>query len=71
MFFSTANWPKEIEALLPKQRPFLDCVIDSAGGPIVAQVGKLMKEGGIIVCYGQYEYHFHPSSSKYGIKKII
>ncbi|PKK65632.1 NAD(P)-binding protein [Rhizophagus irregularis] len=46
------DWPKKLKALLPNDRPFLDSVIDSAGGEIVSQTTKLLRPGGIIACYG-------------------
>lgn len=39
--------------MLPKSKPLLDVVIDSAGGPIATQVARILKNGGIISCYGQ------------------
>jgi NADPH:quinone reductase-like Zn-dependent oxidoreductase len=48
------------------QRPYLDVVIDSAGGDIVSQTSKLLKSGGKFVCYGMYGFRPVPvlSSSK-------
>lgn len=45
-------WPKALLKLLPKDRPFLDAVIDGAGGDIVGSTWKLLKTGGVIVSYG-------------------
>lgn len=47
-----AAWPKTLATLLPKSRPYLDAVIDSGGGPIVNQVTRVMKHGGVVSCYG-------------------
>ena len=30
----------------------LDVVIDSGGGNIMAQTGRILKHGGSVVCYG-------------------
>ena len=46
------GWPKTLRKLLPKDRPFLDAVIDGAGGDIVGSTWKLLKFGGVIVSYG-------------------
>ncbi|RIA92932.1 hypothetical protein C1645_691185 [Glomus cerebriforme] len=46
------EWPKKLKALLPNDRPFLDSVIDGAGGEIVSQTMKVLRPGGIISCYG-------------------
>lgn len=46
------DWDKQLAALLPKDRPFLDAVVDGAGGDVVSRTVKLLKVGGVIVCYG-------------------
>ncbi|KKY36880.1 putative zinc-binding dehydrogenase [Diaporthe ampelina] len=46
------DWDKQLQKALPKERPFLDAVIDGAGGDIVAKTTKLLKPGGIISLYG-------------------
>ncbi|KAF3767388.1 NAD(P)-binding protein [Cryphonectria parasitica EP155] len=46
------DWDKQLAELLPKDRPFLDAVIDGAGGDIVAKTVRLLKPGGIISQYG-------------------
>lgn len=50
---SVASWPKTFASLLPSSRPYLDAVIDSGGGPIASQVGRIIKDGGVVSCYGQ------------------
>ena len=51
---SLEKWPEHIGNLLAKAKKgsTLDAVIDSAGAEILAQVGKLLKLGGRVVCYG-------------------
>ncbi|GAA5963942.1 hypothetical protein JCM21900_004078, partial [Sporobolomyces salmonicolor] len=51
--YKDASWPKTFAAHLPSSRPYLDAVIDSGGGPIANQVARLIKDGGIVSCYGQ------------------
>ncbi|GAA5915777.1 quinone oxidoreductase family protein [Sporobolomyces salmoneus] len=51
--YKDAAWPKTFGSLLPSSRPYLDAVIDSGGGPIANQVARVIKDGGIIACYGQ------------------
>lgn len=46
------GWPKTLQKLLPKDRPFLDAVIDGAGSDILGDTWKLLKPGGIVVSYG-------------------
>ena len=49
------NWPEQIAALLAKNAKkgaTLDAIIDSAGGDIMGQAGKILKQGGRVVCYG-------------------
>ena len=46
------GWPKTLQKLLPTDRPFLDAVIDGAGGDIVGSTWKLLKLGGVVVSYG-------------------
>ncbi|KAL1871599.1 hypothetical protein VTK73DRAFT_1948 [Phialemonium thermophilum] len=47
-----ADWDRQLQALLPPERPFLDAVIDGAGGDIVGRTTRLLKPGGVIVVYG-------------------
>ncbi|CAA7271074.1 unnamed protein product [Cyclocybe aegerita] len=51
--YKEKNWPAQIGALLAKDRhTVLDAIIDSAGGDIMGQAGKILKQGGRVVCYG-------------------
>ncbi|KAK3324708.1 hypothetical protein B0T19DRAFT_236983 [Cercophora scortea] len=50
--YRDADWDKQLKTLLPSDRPFLDAVIDGAGGDIVSRTVKLLKSGGVIVVYG-------------------
>ncbi|KZP05142.1 NAD(P)-binding protein [Athelia psychrophila] len=52
--YKDADWPAQLADLLKKDGiKKLDVVIDSAGGEqLMAQVGKVLKAGGIVVCYG-------------------
>ena len=43
------KWPWTLRNMLPKDRPFLDAVIDGAGGDIVGNTWKLLKIGGVVV----------------------
>jgi len=51
--YKDPSWPKTFASLLPSSRPYLDAVIDSGGGPIASQVGRIIKDGGVVSCYGQ------------------
>ncbi|KAI0114049.1 hypothetical protein GGR51DRAFT_505333 [Nemania sp. FL0031] len=50
--YREADWDKQLLALLPKSRPYLDAVIDGAGGDIMARAVRLLKPGGIVSSYG-------------------
>jgi len=56
--YKNSDWPTQISALLSKDAKenggteTLDVVIDSGGGDIMAQIGKMLKQGGSVVCYG-------------------
>jgi NADPH:quinone reductase-like Zn-dependent oxidoreductase len=50
--YKSSSWDKELAGVLPKDRPYLDSVIDGAGGDIVARSMKILKPGGKIVSYG-------------------
>ncbi|KAM7214307.1 alcohol dehydrogenase [Rhypophila decipiens] len=50
--YRDGDWEKQLLGLLPKERKFLDCVVDGAGGDIVSRSCKVLKNGGIISCYG-------------------
>jgi NADPH:quinone reductase-like Zn-dependent oxidoreductase len=51
--YKDTNWPGKIRKLLPRARPYLDCVVDSAGGEIAAQAQKAgLKAGGRVVIFG-------------------
>lgn len=43
VLFSDADWPDQLKAMLPRDRPFLDSVIDGAGADIVAKTMKILK----------------------------
>jgi len=45
-------WEKNLKQQLPKDRPFLDTIIDGAGGNIISKAVKLLKVGGVVVQYG-------------------
>ncbi|KAK6828609.1 NRPS-like enzyme [Apiospora arundinis] len=46
------DWDAQLGRMLPKNRPFLDAVVDGAGGDLVARTVRLLKPGGILSCYG-------------------
>lgn len=41
--YKLKDWDKRLKAMLPKDRPFLDAVIDGAGGDIVDRSVRLIK----------------------------
>ncbi|RDA95081.1 hypothetical protein CP533_2138 [Ophiocordyceps camponoti-saundersi (nom. inval.)] len=46
------DWDVRLRELLPKERPYLDAVIDGAGGDIIARSLTLLRQGGVVVQYG-------------------
>jgi NADPH:quinone reductase-like Zn-dependent oxidoreductase len=50
--YKSEDWENELLGQLPKDRPFLDAVIDGAGGNIVSKAIRILKPGGVISCYG-------------------
>lgn len=46
------NWIKKLASLLPSSRPYIDAIIDGAGGDIVLRTYKLVMSGGVVVSYG-------------------
>ncbi|KAK9783897.1 putative Cytochrome P450 [Seiridium cardinale] len=52
VIYKNDEWPKELLGMLPAERPFLDAVIDGAGGDIVIKAITMLKPGGIISSYG-------------------
>jgi NADPH:quinone reductase-like Zn-dependent oxidoreductase len=48
--FYAGDWPATLKNVL--RESLLDSVIDSAGGPIAQQVGRVLRPGGRIVLYG-------------------
>lgn len=50
--YKEKGWEAKLKALLPSDRPFLDAIIDGAGGEIVSKAVRLLKQGGIISQYG-------------------
>ncbi len=52
VIYKEKGWEKVLGGMLPKERPFLDMVVDGAGGEVVRKTVKLLKPGGVISCYG-------------------
>ncbi|KXJ95750.1 hypothetical protein Micbo1qcDRAFT_28521 [Microdochium bolleyi] len=46
------DWDKQLLKQLPKTRPFIDAIIDGAGGDVVTRAVRLLKPGGVVSCYG-------------------
>ncbi|KAJ4989605.1 zinc-binding dehydrogenase [Stagonosporopsis vannaccii] len=50
--YKDKDWEKKLQGLLPRDRPWLDAIVDGAGGDVVAKGSRLLKAGGIISIYG-------------------
>lgn len=46
------QWGSTLGKVLSGKR--LDAVIDSAGGDIFGQIGRVLRPGGTVVCYGMF-----------------
>ena len=52
VLYSAEKWEKLLAAQLPRDRPWIDAVVDGAGGDVVQRVTPIMADGGRIVSYG-------------------
>ncbi|KAI1195910.1 oxidoreductase [Nemania serpens] len=52
VIYKNENWHLTLQKMLPVERPFLDAVVDGAGGNLIMKTMPLLKPGGIISCYG-------------------
>ena len=50
--YKEAGWDKKLKGMLPKDRKWLDAVVDGAGGDVVDKGARLLKDGGVIAIYG-------------------
>lgn len=41
--YKTEGWEKELKKSLPKDRPYIDAIIDGAGGNVIAKATRLLK----------------------------
>lgn len=41
--YKTDAWEKDLKKMLPKDRPYIDAIIDGAGGNIVSKAARLLK----------------------------
>ncbi|KAH8172878.1 zinc-binding dehydrogenase domain-containing protein [Sarocladium implicatum] len=50
--YKAEKWEVDLRKQLPASRPFIDAIIDGAGGDVVSKGVRLLKPGGVIVQYG-------------------
>ena len=50
--YKAESWDADLRKQLPSSRPFMDAIIDGAGGDVVGKGVRLLKPGGVIVQYG-------------------
>ena len=43
VIYKNAGWEKELLAMLPKDRPLIDAIVDGAGGDVIAKAAKIVK----------------------------
>jgi len=52
VIYKEDKWEKKLQAILPTDRPFLDAIVDGAGGDIVAKGSRLLKvRFNILTCH--------------------
>ncbi|KAF2684083.1 NAD(P)-binding protein [Lentithecium fluviatile CBS 122367] len=52
VIYKEDGWEKKLQATLPKDRPYIDAIVDGAGGDVVSKGARILKAGGIISIYG-------------------
>ncbi|KAG8418972.1 Zinc-type alcohol dehydrogenase-like protein YogA [Metarhizium acridum] len=52
VIYKDDDWPKKLSQKLPEERPYLDAVVDGAGGDVVIKTTPILKPGGVIASYG-------------------
>jgi len=52
VIYKEKGWEKTLLDMLPKERKFLDAIVDGAGGDVVEKAAKLCKAGGVVSVYG-------------------
>ncbi|KAF2024647.1 NAD(P)-binding protein [Setomelanomma holmii] len=52
VIYKENGWEKKLQGMLPKDRKYLDAIVDGAGGDIVNKGSRLLKAGGVISIYG-------------------
>ncbi|KAI4663104.1 uncharacterized protein J4E79_004418 [Alternaria viburni] len=52
VIYKEKDWDKKLQAMLPKERKYLDAIVDGAGGDVVKVGSKILKAGGVISIYG-------------------
>ncbi|KAM3458079.1 hypothetical protein MY3296_000729 [Beauveria thailandica] len=50
--YRDTRWGSGLLELLPDEHPYLDAVVDGAGGNLMAEVAPIMRPGGVIAQYG-------------------
>ncbi|KAI8948908.1 hypothetical protein F4801DRAFT_591486 [Xylaria longipes] len=50
--YRDADWDRQLARMLPESRPYLDAVVDGAGGDIISRVMRILKHGGVVSTYG-------------------
>ncbi|KAI1399166.1 hypothetical protein F4819DRAFT_429738 [Hypoxylon fuscum] len=50
--YKTEGWEKQLQGMFPSDRPYLDAIIDGAGGNIIAKATRILKPGGVVAIYG-------------------
>jgi NADPH:quinone reductase-like Zn-dependent oxidoreductase len=48
--YKEKDWEKKVQAMLPKERRFLDAIVDGAGGDVVSKGSRLLKVSSIWIC---------------------
>jgi len=67
VIYKEKDWDKKLQAMLPKERKYLDAIVDGAGGDVVKVGSKILKVRSSlplsISCNNKLIYRYRPAAS--------
>ena len=61
VIYKEKDWDKKLQAILPKDRPYLDAIVDGAGGDVIKVGSKLLKVRCHLLCI----FSFFPKTDEF------